>query len=248
MGIEKKVVLITGGSRGIGKSMVEGFAKKGAKVVFSYVKNDQIACELRDQLVSYGYMVEAVKSNVSDFEQAKQLVNQVVTTHGSINVLINNAGKCIDSTLLMMSKDSWDDVINTNLSGIFNVTKNCIFHMLKNKSGRIINISSTSAITGVAGQTNYSASKAGIIGFSRALAKEVAAYGICVNVIAPGGVTTDMIDKISEDARNAILKSAPINRFCYPGEVFNVANYLAYESPDYLTGNVIVLDGGAGIG
>jgi 3-oxoacyl-[acyl-carrier protein] reductase len=138
--------------------------------------------------------------------------------------------------------------LETNLTGIYNVTKHCLFYMLKRKTGRIVNVSSTSGITGLPGQCNYSASKAGIVGFTRALAKETAAYGIAVNAVAPGGVKTRMITKMTEQAREALLAHVPLHRFCEPEEVANVVIYLASESPAYLTGSVIVLDGGAGVG
>ncbi|MCX7920493.1 MAG: beta-ketoacyl-ACP reductase [Clostridia bacterium] len=248
MGFEGKIALVTGGSRGIGKSIVLDLIKKGAKVAFTYLSGEKEALELQSQAASMGGDAVAFRVDVGNFEDAKRMCNEVVGKFGRIDILVNNAGKTRDKTLLVMEPDDWNDVINTNLTGMFNVTKNCIFHMLKNKSGRIVNLSSISGIEGLPGQTNYSASKAGIIGFTRALAKEVAAYGITVNTVAPGGVKTAMIEGMSDKAREALLATVPARRFCEPEEVANVVAYLADESPTYMTGNVIVLDGGSGIG
>lgn len=248
MNMDGKVALVTGGSRGIGSSIVTELAKRGAKVAFTYLNGEKEACGLKAGIEAGGGTALPVRSDVGCFEDAKKMVGEVIQAFGKIDVLVNNAGRTKDKTLLVMAPEEWNDVINTNLNGVFNVTKNCIFYMLKNKSGRIINLSSISGIEGLPGQANYSASKAGIIGFTRALAKEVAAYGITANVVAPGGVRTAMIEEISEKARSAILAGVPAGRFCEPEEVANVVAYLASESPAYLTGSVIVLDGGAGIG
>lgn len=243
-----KVALITGGTRGIGRQVIEKLTGRGVKIAFIYRQNSDLAANLVSELRDKNIEAKAIQADIGNYEQAKQAVDQVIDTWGRIDILINNAGITRDRTLLMMSFDEWQSVIQTNLGGVFNVTKSVIFHMLKNKSGRVINLSSTHGLTGAVGQTNYSASKAGIIGFSRSLAKEVIAAGITVNVVAPGGVNTEMLDSMNEKARNEILQSIPALRFCEPEEVAQVVEWLAFDSPLYLTGNVIVLDGGAGLG
>lgn len=245
--MSEKVALITGGTRGIGRQVVEKLTQRGVKIAFTYRQSSDLADNLVSELRGRNIEIEAIQADIGDYVQAKQAVDQVIDCWGRIDILVNNAGITRDRTLLMMSYEEWQAVIQTNLGGVFNVTKNTIFHMLKNKTGRVINLSSTHGLTGAAGQTNYSASKAGIIGFSRALAKEVIAAGITVNVVAPGGVNTEMLDSMNEKARNGILQTIPAGRFCEPEEVAQVVEWLAFDSPLYLTGNVIVLDGGAGI-
>jgi 3-oxoacyl-[acyl-carrier protein] reductase len=242
------VVLITGGAKGIGRQIIYKLAGRGVKIAFTYYQSTELANELVNEISGRGIEILAIKADVGDCEQAGNVIGQVIDRWGTIDVLVNNAGIIRDKTLLMMAPEEWQQVIQTNLSGVFNMTQSCIFHMLKNKKGRIINLSSISGIMGTAGQTNYSASKAGIIGFSKALAKEVITAGITVNVVAPGGVNTEMLENMSEKARSALLQSVPAGRFCEPEEVAQVVEWLAFDSPHYLTGNVIVLDGGAGIG
>jgi 3-oxoacyl-[acyl-carrier protein] reductase len=242
------VVLITGGAKGIGRHIVNKMADRNVKIAITYHHSSELAQQLVKELSSRGIEIIAIKADVADHVQAGNAVNQVIEMWGTIDVLVNNAGIIRDKTLLMMASEEWQEVIQTNLSGVFNITQSCIFNMLKNKRGRVINLSSISGIVGTAGQTNYSASKAGIIGFSKALAKEVIAAGITVNVVAPGGVNTEMLASMSEKARTAMLQSIPAGRFCEPEEVAQVVEWLAFDSPLYLTGNVIVLDGGAGIG
>lgn len=248
MSMEGKTALVTGGSRGIGRAVVLELARKGARVGFTYLNGEKEAFELRDLVQSEGGEAVPFRADVGAPDDVKKMFDSFLQRFARVDILVNNAGKTRDKTLLVMSPDEWNDVINTNLNGMYYVTKNCIFYMLKQKSGRIVNLSSISGIEGLAGQANYSASKAGIIGFTRALAKEVAAYGVTVNAVAPGGVNTAMIEAMPEKARESLLASVPARRFCEPEEVANVVAYLASESPLYLTGNVIVLDGGAGIG
>lgn len=242
-----KVALISGGTRGIGRQIVEKFAGRKVKIAFTYRQSSDLADNLVSELQNRNIEVEAIQTDISNYEQAKMAVAKVIERWERLDVLVNNAGVIRDKTLLMMGREDWDTVLRTNLDGVFNLTQNVIFYMLKNKSGRIVNLSSISGIVGTAGQTNYSASKAGIIGFSKALAKETAAAGITVNVVAPGGVKTEMLEGMTEEAGAALLKSVPAGRFCEPDEVARVVEWLAFDSPLYLTGNVIVLDGGAGI-
>jgi len=248
MAMKYKIALVTGGSGGIGRCIVSDLARSGVRVAFTYLNNESKALELKEQLMSEGFETLPFKVDTGSFSEAKKLVESIIGLWGRIDILVNNAGITRDKSLIMMTPEDWKEVLDTNLTGIYNVTRNCIFHMLKKKSGRIVNISSVSGIEGLPGQCNYSASKAGIIGFTRALAKETAAYGISVNAVAPGGVKTEMIDKMQDGAREALLANVPMRRFCQPEEVSNVVLYLASNSPAYLTGSVIVLDGGAGIG
>jgi len=242
-----KVALITGASRGIGKSIAIELAKKGIKIAFNYLKNKDEAEKLKKTIIDNNGEAFAIQADISNFEETKKMINEILNKYETIDILINNAGKNLDNPLLKMPLGDWLEVINTNLNGLFNVTRNCIFTMMKNKTGRIINISSISGMQGLPGQTNYSASKAGIIGFTKALAKEVAPYGILVNAVAPSGVNTDMIKSMTEEAKKSLLSVIPIKRFCEPEEVANVVSYLATESPVYLNGSVIVMDGASGV-
>lgn len=248
MNNERKVAFITGGSRGIGKAIVLEFVRKGAIAVFTYLNSEKEAMEIEEYVTSIGGEAIPLRVDTGDYDNVKTVINKVIDRFGKIDILVNNAGIIKDKTLLSMSPDEWNSVIKTNLTGIYNVTKICIFYMLKNKGGRIINLSSISGIQGLPGQSNYSASKAGIIGFTRAVAKEVAAYGITANVVAPGGVKTAMLDGLTDKSRENLLCGVPCKRFCEVEEVANVVAYLGFDSPTYLTGSVIVLDGGSGIG
>lgn len=247
MKYKNKVALITGASRGIGRAIALELSKKGLKIAFNYLKNTEKALELKKIIEDNDGEAFAVQADISNFDETKKMINKVLEKYETIDILINNAGKNIDNPLLKMPLDDWQEVINTNLNGLFNVTRNCIFTMMKNKTGRIINISSISGIQGLPGQTNYSASKAGIIGFTKALAKEAAPFGIQVNVVAPSGVNTEMMDSMTDAAKQSLLSVIPMKRFCEPEEVANVVGYLATESPEYLNGSVIVLDGASGV-
>ena len=246
--LRDKAALVTGGSGGIGRCIVAELARRGARVAFTYLSHETEALGFQEEMRAAGFEILPVKADVASYSEVKSVVAGLVRRWGQIDILINNAGITRDKSLLMMEPAEWREVMDTNLTGIYNVTKNCIFYMMKRKSGRIVNISSTSGITALPGQCNYAASKAGIIGFSRALAKETAAYGIAVNVVAPGGVKTRMIENLPEKTREMLLTGVPLQRFCEPEEVANLVLYLASDSPAYLTGSVIVLDGGAGIG
>ena len=237
MDLNNKTALITGASRGIGKAIAIELAKKGIKIAFSYLKNKDEAENLRRLIIDNYGDAFIMQSDISDFEESKKMINAVLERYETIDILVNNAGVNNDKPLLKMLQGDWQKVIDTNLNGLFNVTRNCIFTMMKNKTGRIINISSISGLQGLPGQTNYSASKAGIIGFTKALAKEVAPYNILVNAVAPSGVNTDMIGTMTEDAKKSLLSMIPIN----------VVGYLATQSPSYLNGTVIVMDGASGV-
>jgi 3-oxoacyl-[acyl-carrier protein] reductase len=238
-----KKVVISGGSSGIGKALVASFAEAGWKVHFTYRSNEAAAKELESR---WPGRVLAHSLEVGDLEACETFGKALLKEEGSIDVLVNNAGITKDKPLFSMKKDDWDDVLRTNLSGVFHLTRVFVLDMMKKKKGRVINLSSISGIHGLPGQTNYSASKAGIIGFTKALAKEAGPFGVTANVVAPGGVTTPMIEKLTPQAKEAILATVPLKRFCEPEEVAKVVLFLAEGAPEYLTGSVIVLDGGAG--
>jgi 3-oxoacyl-[acyl-carrier protein] reductase len=188
-----------------------------------------------------------IQLDVRDFEGAKTLVDTVKTTFGQLDILVNNAGITKDKSLMMMSKEDWSDVIDTNLTGVFNTTRACIITFLKQKSGSIVNISSVSGIHPLAGQVNYAAAKAGVIGFTKSLAKEVAPYNIRVNAVAPGFISTEMTEELGEKAKDKFLKMIPLQRFGTPDEVAKVVLFLLSDLSQYITGQTIQLDGGLGI-
>jgi len=237
-----KKVIISGGSSGIGKSIVEIFAEAGWKVHFTFHTNETAAQEIETKFPG---KTKAHQLELSDREACDWFCKFVLAEEGSIDVLVNNAGITKDKPLFAMQDTDWSDVLQTNLNGVFYLTRRIATDMLKKKKGRIINLSSVSGIHGLPGQTNYSASKAGIIGFTKALAKEAGPYGVTANVVAPGGVVTPMLDKLTPQAKETLLQTVPLRRFCAPEEVARVVFFLAEGAPDYLNGSVIVLDGGA---
>jgi 3-oxoacyl-[acyl-carrier protein] reductase len=238
-----KKVVISGGSSGIGKSLVETFVEAGWKVHFTFHSNETAAREIESRFAG---RAKAHRLDIVDKQACDRFCKEVLAEEKGIDALINNAGITRDSPLFTMQDSDWSDVLQTNLFGTFYLTRRFALDMLKKKKGRIINISSISGIQGLPGQTNYSASKAGIIGFTKALAKEAGSFGVTANVVAPGGVVTPMIEKLSPQAKEAILQTVPLRRFCEPEEVAKVVFFIAEGAPDYLNGAVIVLDGGAG--
>lgn len=238
-----KKVVISGGASGIGKSLVETFAGAGWKVHFTFHSNEAAAREIEGRLDG---KVTAHPLDVSKREACDRFCKEVLAEEKGIDALVNNAGITKDMPLFSMRDEDWDDVLQTNLNGVFYLTRRFAFDMLKKKKGRVINLSSVSGIHGLPGQTNYSATKAAIIGFTKALAKETGPFGVTANVVAPGGVTTPMLDKLTPEAKAALLRNVPLKRFCEPEEVARVVFFLAEGAPDYLNGSVIVLDGGAG--
>ncbi len=238
-----KRVVISGGSSGIGKGLVEIFADAGWKVHFTFRSNEAASREIESR---FNGRAKAHQLDVSEREACDRFCKEVLAEEKGIDVLVNNAGITRDKLLFAMEDSDWTDVLQTNLSGVFHLTRRFAFDMLKKKRGRVINLSSISGIHGLPGQTNYSATKAGIIGFTKALAKEIGPFGVTANVVAPSGVTTPMIEKLTPEAKATLLQNVPLNRFCEPGEVAKVVFFLAEGAPDYLNGSVIVLDGGAG--
>ena len=242
--LESKVAIITGGSRGIGKSICETFAKNGCNVAFTYNNSKDSAEALAKKLNGSGIKAKAYKSDASNFDDATKLVEDVLVDFGKIDILVNNAGIKKDNLLMRMEKSDFDSVINTNLSSVFNLTKASIKTFLKQRNGSIINISSVVGVKGNAGQSNYSASKAGIIGFSKSIALELGSRNIRSNVIAPGFIETDMTDSLSEDVINSWKESIPLKRGGNPSDVGNACVFLASDLSSYITGQVLHVDGG----
>jgi 3-oxoacyl-[acyl-carrier protein] reductase len=242
--LESKVAIITGGSRGIGKSICESFAQNGCNVAFTYNNSKESAESLVKELNGSGIKAKAYKSDASNFDDATKLVEDVLDDFGKIDILVNNAGIKKDNLLMRMEKSDFDFVINTNLSSVFNLTKASIKTFLKQRNGSIINISSVVGVKGNAGQSNYSASKAGIIGFSKSIALELGSRNIRSNVIAPGFIETDMTNSLSEDVINSWKESIPLKRGGNPSDVGNACVFLASDLSSYITGQTLHVDGG----
>ena len=242
--LESKVAIITGGSRGIGKSICETFAQNGCNVAFTYNNSKESAESLTKELNGSGIKAKAYKSDASNFDDATKLVEDVLDDFGKIDILVNNAGIKKDNLLMRMEKSDFDSVINTNLSSVFNLTKASIKTFLKQRNGSIINISSVVGVKGNAGQSNYSASKAGIIGFSKSIALELGSRNIRSNVIAPGFIETDMTNSLSEDVINSWKESIPLKRGGNPSDVGNACVFLASDLSSYITGQTLHVDGG----
>jgi len=241
--LEGKIALITGATRGIGKGIAEIFAEQGAKIAFTYVGSVDKAKELEKNLSSITE-IRGYKSDASDFDAAQKLVDGVILDFGQIDILVNNAGITKDGLMLRMGKDDWDKVIKVNLDSVFNLTKAIIKPMMKAKKGSIINMSSVVGIKGNAGQANYAASKAGIIGFSKSVALELGSRNIRCNVIAPGFIETEMTDVLDEKTVQSWRDNIPLKRGGVPEDVANACVFLASEMSSYITGQVLSVDGG----
>lgn len=240
----EKCALITGATRGIGKQIAITLAKQGYNIALNYRKENEELENTKKEIEKIGVQILAVKGDVANFEDCENFVKQVIERFGQIDVLVNNAGITKDMLLMRMKKEDFEQVIDTNLVGTFNVTKNVVPYMMKARSGRIINISSVVGISGNAGQTNYSASKAGIIGFTKSLAKEIASRNILVNAVAPGFIETNMTDVLKDDVKQEIAKNIPLKRMGTAQDVANVVKFLASDDSSYITGQVINVDGG----
>ena len=239
-----KCALITGATRGIGKQIAITLAKQGYNIALNYRKENEELENTKKEIEKIGVQILAVKGDVANFEDCENFVKQVIERFGQIDVLVNNAGITKDMLLMRMKKEDFEQVIDTNLVGTFIVTKNVVPYMMKARSGRIINISSVVGISGNAGQTNYSASKAGIIGFTKSLAKEIASRNILVNAVAPGFIETNMTDVLKDDVKQEIAKNIPLKRMGTTQDVANVVKFLASDDSSYITGQVINVDGG----
>jgi 3-oxoacyl-[acyl-carrier protein] reductase len=243
--LTNKKALITGGSRGIGAAIVRRFAEEGATVAFTYNSSKEKAEALAAEIsATYGVTCKAYQSDAASFSAAEALVNAVIADFGQIDVLINNAGITRDTLMLRMSEQQWDDVIANNLKSVFNLTKHAIRFMMKNKGGSIINMSSIVGVTGNAGQANYAASKAGIIGFSKSIAKEMGSRNVRCNVIAPGFIETDMTDELDEKTKEAYLQNIPLKRLGGAREIADVCVFLGSDMSTYITGQTLSVCGG----
>ena len=241
---EKKVALITGGTRGIGREIAKKFAKEGCNLVLNYVSDNTDVEKIKSEFNEYGIDVLVLKADVSVFSDCENLVKEAIAKFGKIDILVNNAGITKDTLIAMMKEDAFDKVIDVNLKGTFNVTKNVVPYMMKKRNGNIINISSVVGVVGNAGQSNYAASKAGIIGFTKSLAKELAPRNIRVNAVAPGFINTDMTSVLSDKVKENINLQIPLKRMGKAEEVANVVSFLANDESSYITGQVINVDGG----
>ncbi len=240
----KKTALITGATRGIGKQIAKTLAEAGYDIAINYRKENEELKSTKQEIEQTGAKCLTVQGDVSNYEDCEKIAKEIIEEYGKIDVLVNNAGITKDTLLMRMKKEDFEDVINVNLIGTFNMTKNTIPYMMKNRSGRIINISSVVGISGNAGQANYAASKAGIIGFTKSLAKEVGSRNILVNSIAPGFIETAMTEVLKEEIKEEIAKTIPLKRMGKAQDVANVVKFLASEESSYITGQVIHVDGG----
>lgn len=239
-----KVALITGGTRGIGKEIAYTLAEENYDIIINYRTENEELMKLKKEIEQKRVRCLLLKGDVSNFEDCKKLVEEAINRMNHIDVLVNNAGITKDTLLMRMKPEDFNEVINVNLIGTFNMTKNVINYMVKERKGRIINVSSVVGISGNAGQTNYAASKAGIIGFTKSLAKEVASRNILVNAIAPGFIQTDMTNILKENVKDEIAKTIPLKRMGTAKDVANVVKFLVSEDSSYITGQVIQVDGG----
>ena len=244
MVLKDQVAIVTGGSRGIGRAIVSEFAGQGASVAFNFLKSEDKALSLKKEIEEKGGRVLAFRQDVKDYGAIKVMVEGVKSHFGRLDIIVNNAGILRDKALMLMEEQDWEDVISTNLSGAFNLIRAAIVTFMKQKSGNVINITSVAGIKGVPKQVNYSASKAGIVGLTKALAKEVGPYNVRVNAIAPGYVDTDMVQGLKDEFKKELLKRIPISRFGRAEEVARVATFLASDKAKYITGQVLTIDGG----
>ena len=244
MTLKDKVAIVTGGTRGIGRAIVLMLAKSGCHVIFNYQKSEDKAQALVKEIAALGVKGKASCIDIRDFDKVKQWIEDIKNEFKRIDILINNAGILNDKVLMMMEPKDWQEVIDTNLNGVFNACRCCIVTFLKQKSGRIINVSSVGGIVGLPRQVNYSAAKGGINAFTKALAKEVANYGVLVNAVAPGYIATVMLSGLTQEQKNKIVDAIPLSRIGSPEDVAACVKFLLSEQARYITGQIIQIDGG----
>lgn len=244
LSLEGRVAVVSGSSRGIGRAIAQEFAERGAAVIVNYNKSAELAEAVVEEIISHGGKAKSFGADVADLNQANELIKYAIDTFGSIDILVNNAGITRDNLIMLMTEQDWDHVIDTNLKSTFNCSKAAVRWMMRKHYGRIINITSVAGQIGNPGQTNYSASKAGQIGFTKALAREVASRNITVNAIAAGYIDTEIWQSVPEQARQAALSIIPLGRKGEPKEIAYLAAFLASDQAAYITGQVIGVDGG----
>lgn len=244
MKLKGQIAIVTGASRGIGRAIALELANQGADVVVNYSGNEEKAKSVVEEILSSGSRAFAVQCDVSDSDSVAAMLKRTIDEFGKVDILVNNAGITKDNLLMRMKEDEWDQVINTNLKGVFLCTKAVTRPMMKQRKGRIINVASVVGITGNPGQANYVAAKAGVIGFTKTAAKELASRGITVNAVAPGFISTDMTDQLPEDVRNQLLSQIPLGRLGNPEDIAKVAAFLASDDSSYMTGQTLSVDGG----
>ena len=245
--LKNKIALITGAGRGIGRAIAIALAKEGAEVVINYNGSEERAKEVKQTIEENGGKASIYKCNVSDFTACEAMIKDIVKEYGHLDILVNNAGITKDGLIMKMKEEDFDSVLNVNLKGTFNTSRHSARQMLKQRSGKIINISSVSGILGNVGQANYAASKAGVIGLTKTMARELGSRGITVNAIAPGFVDTEMTEVLSEEIRENACKQIILGRFGKPEDIANTAVFLASDKADYITGQVISVDGGMNV-
>lgn len=245
--LEGKTALVTGGARGIGRAISIALAKEGATVVINYNGSEERAKETAKAVEEAGGKAVVYRCNVADFQAVETMMKDIAAQCGSIDILVNNAGITDDSLIMKMKEEQFDRVIDTNLKGTFNTIRHAARTMLKQRSGKIINISSVSGVLGNAGQANYSASKAGVIGLTKTMARELASRGINVNAVAPGFVSTEMTDVLSDAVKDGVMSQIPLGKFGKPEQIADAVVFLASEKADYITGQVLSVDGGMAI-
>jgi 3-oxoacyl-[acyl-carrier protein] reductase len=241
---DPRVAIVTGGSRGIGKAIVLQLCRAGVEVIFTYLRDEAAAAAVVEALHAEGHAVRAARVDSRDASALSGFVESVVAEHHRLDALINNAGVTADRLLHVMSEEEWLVVLDTSLKGLFGATRIAARQMMRQRTGRIVSLTSVSGISGIAGQTNYAAAKSAIIGFTRALARELGPWSVCVNAVAPGYVDTAMLDTLTPAQRKAALERVPLRRFASADEIAELVVYMALHAPAFLTGQTIVIDGG----
>ncbi|MBU7592083.1 3-oxoacyl-[acyl-carrier-protein] reductase [Metabacillus halosaccharovorans] len=242
--LSNKVALVTGASRGIGRAIALDLANNGASIAVNYAGNEAKANEVVDEIKASGGQAIAIKADVSNGDEVQQMVKEVIKEFGQLDILVNNAGITRDNLLMRMKDSEWDEVIDTNLKGVFLCTKAVTRQMMKQRNGRIINITSVVGVSGNPGQANYVAAKAGVIGLTKTTAKELASRNITVNAVAPGFITTDMTDELNDDIKADLLKQIPLAALGEPSDIANAVTFLASEKSKYITGQTLHINGG----